>query len=339
MRRFLRYGLISVLTVVLAGCGWAQEEEDPEAPVPDAAQGVADSTELTEAQHALLALVPRNGEADLPEGLTLSAEPALYTKDYLADYIDGDAESFYPHGVGDTVATIYAAGEGARVELDLYDMTTDLGAFGVYGHRRPEAIEPLEIGTQGYITGRQVVFLAGRYYGVARVISRKPETLDLGRALAEAIAKRIPEPHAFPSELAYFPEENAVAHSADYFPIEYLALTDMPPVYVHAYATAGEPPTRYRVAFSPVYGDEDQAAMAFAPMADALKARTLEGTLEEGTVTLGELRCASQTGDLKYRGAYLALLNGRRIVLVVGLPRAEALEAAGHLVERLPVPE
>lgn len=296
---------------------------------------------LTEEQQrtrdALVALVPRAGEADLPVGLTPEGDVRVYGRDQLGDYIDGDAESFYPHGVGDTASVTYAAGEGARLEMDLYDMSSDLGAFGIYGHRRPEGIEPLAIGTQGYVVkGKQVVFLAGRYYGVVRVASKQPETLDLARSLAEAVGARVPEPHAMPAELALLHEENAVANSGDYFASDYLALAGMPAVFVGGYAIPGEPkPTRYRLAFTPAYASPAEAAEAFAATASVLATRAVADSRSDAPLAMGERECPAARGELKYRGPYLAALVGRRIVIVTGLAQDAADGEALALAERL----
>jgi hypothetical protein len=332
---------IALSLTLLVSCAlraYAQEEagsrDGMAPPVPVAA-------DLTEAQRqardALAALVPRAGDADLPAGVTQEGEVRVYGREQLGDYIDGDAESFYPHGVTDTASATYTVGEGARLEMDLFDMATDLGAFGIYGHRRPEGIEPLAIGTQGYVVkGKQVVFLAGRYYGVVRVVSKQPEAVDVARALAEAVGARVPEPHDLPAELGLLPEDNAVANSGDYFPSDYLALAGMPPVFVGGYAIAGEPkPTRYRLAFTPAYASPEEAQAAFAATAEVLATRAVTDSRSDAPVVWEARELAAARGELKYRGPYLAALVGRRIVIVTGLAHDAADSAAIALAERL----
>ncbi len=299
---------------------------------------VAQDDELDEAAKALVALVPATG---VVEGVTLESEPTVHPREKLADYINGDAESYYPHGVGSTVAAVYSDGFGGRVELDVFDMTTPLGAFGVYSQRRPDGIEPLELGAQGYLQRRMLVFFADRYYVLVRSISRAPEGLEAARKVADVVAGAIPKPHEIPPQFACFPVEDLAPNSQAYFPEAYLGLADMPPFFVVTYALtdAEEEGATYRLAYAPPVDDPTEAEARFERVVETLRARAVEGTADESPLALGAEQLPAFSAELKYRGSVLVVRREGLLLLEAGLAREEARPRLAELLEALTTPE
>lgn len=294
--------------------------------------GAALGDQGEEARAALLALVPPSGAI---EGLALTAEPTVYPRDQLADYINGDAESFYPYGVGDTVAAVYDAGDGGRIELDIYDMTTDLGAFGVYAHRRPGKYEPEAIGAEAVVSARQTAFFAGRYFVVVRSAARGDEAGSYVRQLAERIAALIPGPHETPAELGLFPDAGRVPNSERWFPSAFLGLPDMPPVFACDYSAGDEGGGKWKLAFSPRLEGEETARERYADAVAAFRSRALPSTDRDLAVELAGLDGDAFTAELRYRGPLCVVRIETVILMAVGLPWEEAEAALADLANRL----
>jgi hypothetical protein len=269
------------------------------------------------------------------ESCELQGEPHVYPRDELADYIDGDVESFYPYGVGSTVAVTYSDGAGGKVELDIYDMLTPLGAFGIYAHRRPDDEKPIKLGTRGWAEGRQVVCFAGRYYVVLRAVSRGPKGLEKARQLAEKVAVAVPGPHEMPADLGLLPEEHRVPSSERWHPSSYLGLPGMPAVFAAHYAVTGEGAEPGQLAFSRAYPSTEDAQAAYDKLLEALRGRAVPDSGFEAQVDLAGTSMTVQGMEVKYRGVVLAARFERRLLLTVGVPRGPAAELLARIADRI----
>lgn len=315
-------------------------QDDEIATEEDAAHGsdAAGVEPETDAQLALMALVPQSGDADLPGSLLVQEEARLYPRDRLADYIDGDAESFYPHGVGDTAAAGYSLGRGVQLEMDVFDMTTDLGAFGVWSQRRPPDAQVLDIGAAACASGRQLSFVSGRYYVVVRTIARRGSVSDTALELAQVVCARIGGSPSLPVDLALLPTERQAPWSVGYAPSDFLALGGMPAFFYASYLTEGEEPVPYRVAVSAAFLEPVDAGIAFGKMRESLESRA-EGATSGSDAPPSEGTAPWCAGTLRYRGAYFATVVGCRVVLVVGLPEGSAREIVAKVREAVDAAE
>jgi hypothetical protein len=108
-------------------------------------------------------LVP--AAADL-EGWTVAEGPLTFRRDSLYEYLDGAAPRYLDYGFREAVHVRYALGGDpqAAVTLDVFDMGSTLGAFGIYSSARPPGVEPRPWGAEGYRSGTVAAAWKGPFY-------------------------------------------------------------------------------------------------------------------------------------------------------------------------------
>src|SRR3954453_5108820 len=98
-----------------------------------------DPPRITPEMMAKTEIIARALEGLTPEGFTRKGLVERYTEANLYEKIDGRSELFQSYEVtGMTFVTFSKADDPSKfVDVYLYDMTTPLGAFGVYSVERP----------------------------------------------------------------------------------------------------------------------------------------------------------------------------------------------------------
>jgi len=264
----------------------------------------------------LVALMP--AVADLPDFKVL-LEPEVYPPETLSDHIDGEVEAFNPYEVGSTVTAILARGT-TRVQTDIFDMMTPLGAYGVFSTHRPPKPERAAVGTDSFIDDTALVFFAGDYYVDLTVMGRRDDAREVLTLIAKAIEGKIHAERTLPPELDLFPEAGRLADTDQYIPRGHLGIELVPNAFVVQYERNG---VLLRASLS-LFESEDAATKAF----EALSQHIVEKA--EGAAQ-GELdRLPVVTGSLKYRGVLAATVQGQRLLTVCGGEDAEAVKALLH---------
>ena len=98
-----------------------------------------------------------------------------YTEANLYEKINGRSELFQSYDVtGMTFVTFSKADDPAKfIDVFLYDMTTPLGAFGVYSVERSSGSKAIATGDGGHRTGADLFFRKGQYY--ASILTSGPD--------------------------------------------------------------------------------------------------------------------------------------------------------------------
>ncbi len=184
---------------------------DVATPTPPPAAGLSPAQRETELaavpapQKPLAAMIPLT---DLPAGWVVgkSGERSLETfnAENLYEKIDGRAESFVQYDVRGMAYTYYhpAGDDSAEVQLYIFEMGSPLKALGKFGSERPEGVEALTIGSEGYASAGSTLFYADRYY--TQIVSTRDDpkfaafALDLAKRIAAIqlpdSAKPAPDP-------------------------------------------------------------------------------------------------------------------------------------------------
>ena len=142
---------------------------------------------------------------------------AVYTKDTLYTYIDGEAELYMPYGFSTLISALYTkqGNSGAALVVDIFQMGSLIDAFGIYSYYRNPNAEKINIGGGGFIDESQLMFYKDRYFVRLSASGDNPER-NVFISCAEAIAKRIPGTSALPDELALLKVPGIVPGSEKY---------------------------------------------------------------------------------------------------------------------------
>ena len=141
--------------------------------------------------------VLRNG--DLP-GLQV-ASTAAYEGKALYGYIDGGADLYREYGfIRLTVQELTL--DGGEYTVEIYRMTDDSAAYGIYCVAGPSEEGPL--GPHSAVTPHQARFASGSCF--VRVVTGNPVTGTRAAEIAAAVRRRIPErPFLLPEPLRLLP--------------------------------------------------------------------------------------------------------------------------------------
>jgi hypothetical protein len=138
------------------------------------------------------------------KGWALDGKATTYTKDTLYTYINGEAELYMPYGFSTLVSVLYTKQGNSKAALvaDIFQMGSNIDAFGIYSYYRNPDTEMIKIGGNGFIDESQLMFYKDRYFVRLSASGDNPER-NVFISCAEAIAKKIPGRSAPPDELAF----------------------------------------------------------------------------------------------------------------------------------------
>jgi hypothetical protein len=142
-------------------------------------------------------------------------KPVLYDRKTLYDYIDGGAELYLAFDFAGAITFEYKAGKDDDIKVDIFDMGSPRGAFGVFAHGR-EAMAA-EVGQGSEYGGGLLTFWKHRWFvsvlGYPETEAKREAVYGLGRA----IAALIPETGSPPAILTALPRPGLVEASARTF--------------------------------------------------------------------------------------------------------------------------
>jgi len=156
-------------------------------------------------------------KTSIPEGWTAVGAPQEYEGDDLFIYIDGGADIYQEYGFVRTAVQDYADGGGRSVSLEIFEMTDEDAAFGMYSFKTTGKGEPLELGQGGQIEDYYLNFWKGRYLFTLTGFDDAPETVRGLRAVGKAADLLAPAASGPPPLLIRrLPAEGQEARSVKY---------------------------------------------------------------------------------------------------------------------------
>jgi hypothetical protein len=148
------------------------------------------------------------------QGWKLSGAIERYKPEMLFEYIDGAAELYLSYDFKELVVAQFQDASGASsLTAEIYDMGTNLSAFGIYSAERTPDSHFLPLGTQGYIEEGALNFLDGHYYVKLMCYEAVPSPEEWLKKFADGIVKKIPGKGDFPVLLAVFPKDGLIQGS------------------------------------------------------------------------------------------------------------------------------
>jgi len=160
-------------------------------------------------------LLPAPGFAD---GWRTDGDVAVYDRETIYDYIDGEAELYYPYGFKRAAVANYVKADEPTllISADVYEMGSLLDAFGIYSNYRSAEAEAAGVGCEGFRDDYQLMFYQDRYF--VRLSSLAPPAQNRAHmtACAQAIARNLPGATTLPAELALVTTNEAVPRTQRY---------------------------------------------------------------------------------------------------------------------------
>src|SRR5512139_2507250 len=99
-----------------------------------------------------------------PEGWAIEGGAKHFTRDTLYEYINGEAELFFPFGFQRLASASYVRGPDPPIALivDIYHMDSVLSAFGIYSSYRNRDDTVVQVGAEGSLNPAQLLFYQDR---------------------------------------------------------------------------------------------------------------------------------------------------------------------------------
>jgi hypothetical protein len=244
------------------------------------------------------------------EGWSVVEGPVTHAPETLYEYIDGAADRYLTHGFRALLHVRYQLGEDplASVTLDLYDMGSDLGAFGIYSAGRWPEVEVEPWGAEGYREGTVAAAWKGCLFVRGEADDERPELIALLERLVAGAADGVAGEPSPPAILAALPEENRVPRSERCLPENLLGHVFLSGGVTAIYEIEGR---RAELFFS-LLEDATDAGEALEALGDHLGRRgRLDGDLP--SIGGGGFRYTEPTlgsGSVVRSGAYVAGIHG-----------------------------
>jgi hypothetical protein len=265
--------------------------------------------------------------ASMP-GWSTAEGPVEYSPATLFEYLDGGAERYLGYGFRGLLHVRYQPGSGSQpgVTLDLFDMGSELAAFGIYSSARPPVVAPREWGVEGYRSATVAAAWKAGVYIHAEADEERPELVATLERLVAGTSEKITGSCTSPAILAALPPDGLVPRSQRFVASDLLGWEFLPGGFL----------ARYRVGeqggelFFSELGSRAAAARAIATLhAHHVRAGRIEGAVR----ILGSAGFSFSERSL---GAGTVLASGRFVAGVYGeLPLAVRERLLRELVARL----
>lgn len=151
------------------------------------------------------------------EGWRKAGSCEIYGPENLYRYIDGSAELYISFRFETLISQPYLRDDGAEIRLDVFDMGSSAGAYGVFSHSREAVDRFVAADVESEYGGGLLTFWKGRYYGSLLAYPETESRKTLVRELARGIVAQIDEESRKPAIVSLLPREDLVPHSIRFF--------------------------------------------------------------------------------------------------------------------------
>lgn len=132
----------------------------------------------------------------------------------IFDYINGAGEVYRAYNMRRCLARRYSK-QGASLTLDIFDMSTPEGAFGVFTYDRQG--DPVKLGQEGLSGAGWTRFWKGRFFVSILDEAQTPDSARIVETLARSIAELIREHGHKPLLVLQLPSKGLQADTIRYF--------------------------------------------------------------------------------------------------------------------------
>jgi hypothetical protein len=286
-----------------------------------AASGVRDVPPAVSAGDPLTALLPSTPAT----GWSQAKPPQVFGTENLWEVIDGAAETYLGFGFQQAATTSYTDAGGLEASVEVYRMADAMGAFGIWAQEADPKADYLPIGNDSASGANAVTFWRGTHYVKITAFKAGDTVKARVRALAEALASRVPA-GARPPELDQLPPDGLVAHSVRYVPRDALGQQYLANAVEAQYRDGAGTSKLTVVSFPDAREAQDATARYQQFVAKSGKIRQVVTAPGDGGFA----------GDDPYYGRLLAVRSGPMLVVVLGASTdAGATSLAAAFLQRV----
>lgn len=207
-------------------------------------------------------------------GWSISEGPTSYDSESLFEYLDGGAPLYLKYGFRSLTQTRYQLGDNpfASITLDVYDMGSEIGAFGLYRSIVPPEPDIMNWGAEGYRSGTVAAAWKGTVYVHGEADDDRPELVaGLEHLMGRAVAA-IEGSAALPPILEMFPRDGLRTGSERYIAADLFGHAFLPGGFVAGYQRDGS-----------------EVELFFSEMGSAVEAEEALGLLRAHETQWGEV--------------------------------------------------
>ena len=129
----------------------------------------------------------------------------VYGPDKLWDFINGAADTYLAYGFVNLHVIEYKKWK-IVIKLEIYRLSDNIMAFGIYSTERSPSFRFMNLGAQGYIADGAINFFKGNYYVKIRTYSKIEKVLQSAESLALKVSNMLEGDSKMPAVLSQFPE-------------------------------------------------------------------------------------------------------------------------------------
>jgi len=161
---------------------------------------------------------------------TIAEGPVEFGPENLFDYMNGAAERYLSYGFIQALHLRYEIEDDDRsgITLDLYDMGSDQGAFGIYSMGRRRDSPALDWGTEGFAGGNAAQAFQGRIFVHGVADHDEPGAVSALHGMIRDVTGKIPGESSWPAVLDPLPDQGLVPRSERYVAADLLGHAFLP---------------------------------------------------------------------------------------------------------------
>jgi hypothetical protein len=261
-------------------------------------------------------------------GWQIADGPTDYDPETLYEYLNGGAPLYLDFGFQRLVHVRYQFGDSflSSVTLDVYDMGSELGAFGLYRSGRPTGAEVRDWGAEGYRSGTVAAAWKGSVSIHGEADEDRPELIEALEGLVAKVANSIDGGTSPPPIIDLLPRDGLVPWSERIVAEDMMSHAFLPGGVLASYRAAGDEGTMF---FSDLAGEP---AVTEA-MAELRAHHEQWGEIIDDIDSIGDggFRFSDPglgSGAVVSTGFYVVGVHG-------GLPSDVQMDLLGRLVESL----
>ncbi len=206
---------------------------------------------------------------------TKTEEPSNYFPENLFEFINGAAEIYLAYDFKELTVIQYGRkGSTASMAVEIYEMSNETNAFGIYGAERYPDNNFIPIGIQGYAEEGILNYLIGKYYIKLLCFEGGSQSGEYLELFAKTIAKKTQGQTTFPTLLNHFPKDGLVANSEKFILKNFMGYSFLHDGYLSNYKKADFEFDCFVIKGS----DEEDAQMMLGKYLEAKKSQPIEKT-------------------------------------------------------------